>query len=161
MLDLQTEVSDLRDRVAALEERTMSGVPDMTIAERFDTHHDRGDAMGKNVLDKIDKRTKELHQKIDARANLLDEKIYTLNGEMMEGFDRVNRDIAQVELRIDKVHRRFDQQEGRFDRLELCIADRFTAVDKEMAKLQAGFASDEFGDIKAMLISLGAKSPGS
>jgi chromosome segregation ATPase len=133
----------------------------MTVAERFDTHHERADAMGKNILDKIDKRTKELNQKIDARANLLDEKIYTLNGEMMEGFDRVNRDIARVELRIDKVHRRFDQQEGRFDRLELCMADRFAAVDKEMAKLQAGFAelSDEFGDIKAMLISLGAKSP--
>ena len=146
-MDLHAAVMELTDRVSVLEERTVSGVPDMTIAERFETHHERADAMGKNILDKIDKRTKELNQKIDHRANQLDEKIYTLSIDTMDGFDRVNQNIA-------KINHRLDQQGTRIDGLELSMARRFEKVDTDIAELKGGFSR-----LEGMLISLGAKAP--
>ncbi|MEU7852351.1 hypothetical protein [Nonomuraea sp. NPDC049141] len=140
-------VIDLQEKVSALQTDTVSGVPGTSIEQRFTSLHDRVDIVGKNVLDRIDKRTKDLDKKIetradqlekriDARTDFLYEKVFMLSKDTENGFDRVNRDIASVDLRIGKVEARIDK------------------VDKDIAELKAGF-----GELKLMLISIGAKSP--
>ena len=153
-MDLHLAVIDLQEKVSALQTDTVNGVPGTSIEQRFTSLHDRVDFVGQNVLDKIDKRTKDLDKKIetradqlekriDARTDFLYEKVFMLSKDTENGFDRVNRDIASVDLRIGKVEARIDKIDTRIDK-----------VDKDIAELKAGF-----GELKSMLISIGAKSP--
>jgi chromosome segregation ATPase len=153
-------VNDLRHRVSTLEANTMSGMPKTTVAERFDSLHDRMDIVGTNVLDAVSKL------RSDTIKNLVD----------------VHQQIGHVALRLDKVYLRLDQHDGRFNDLESAMDEKFGKVDKDIAELKTdvgelktdvgelktdvgelktgvGELKTGFGELKSMLISLGAKAP--
>ncbi|MET8006498.1 hypothetical protein [Nonomuraea glycinis] len=111
MFGLQAQVNDHEVRLTALESRTVSGVPDTTIAVRFTTLHERVDAVANNLLDKIDARFNQLSAQTDAR-------------------------FEQVDQRFEQIDQRFEQ-----------VDQRFTQVDGQL------------GEIKSMLLSLGATAP--
>lgn len=111
MFGLQAQVSDHEVRLAALESRTVSGVPETTIAERFATLHDRVDVVATNLLDKIDERFNQL------------------SAQMAVRFEQVNQRFEQVDQRFEQVDQRFAQMDG------------------------------QLGEIKSMLLSLGATAP--
>jgi hypothetical protein len=108
---LHAQVSDHEVRLAALESRTVSGVPETTIAARFTTLHERVDAVANNLLDKIDARFNQLSAQTDAR-------------------------FEQMDQRFEQVDQRFAQMDQRFERMD-----------------------DQLGEIKSMLLSLGATAP--
>jgi len=118
MFSLQARMSDFEVRLSALESRTVSGVPDSTIAERFTTLHERVDAVAINLLDKIDERFNQLSAQTDAR-------------------------FAQVDQRFEHMNQRFEHMDQRFEQVD----QRFTQVDGQL------------GEIKSMLLSLGATAP--
>ncbi|MDR8411219.1 hypothetical protein MTP10_21100 [Nonomuraea sp. 3-1Str] len=118
MLDLRMEVDHLKGRVDALEARTFSGVPNMSIAERFEQVHDRVDLVARNILDKIDERYTQLDTRIDETR-----------AEMRRGFQAIDR-------RFEAIDQRFERVEGDVSHLRTDVSD-----------------------IKAMLVSLGAKAP--
>jgi hypothetical protein len=111
-------MSDFEVRLSALESRTVSGVPETTIAERFTTLHERVDGVATNLLDKIDERFNQLSAQTDVRFAQMDER------------------FAQMDERFAQVDQRFAQ-----------VDKRFTKVD------------DQLGEIKSMLLSLGATAP--
>lgn len=185
MFGLQAQLRGHEDRIAALESRTVSGVPDLTIADRFTALHERMDDVGRNVLTKIDKRASELKVRIDSldaraerievrterlevRADELVEQMHQFQLATDDGFRQVNREVASMGLRLDKVHVRLDQQDSRFDRFEASIAKRFTDVDDKFASVddqfgqmrsELGEVKGELADIKSMLLSMGASAP--
>ncbi|MET7466058.1 hypothetical protein [Nonomuraea sp. NPDC005501] len=125
MLDLRMEVDHLKGRVDALEARTFSGVPDMSIAERFDQVHDRVDLVARNILDKIDERYTQLDTRIDETQ-----------AEMRRGFEAIDRRFDGIDQQFKAIDRRFERVEGHVSHLRTDVSD-----------------------IKAMLMSLGAKAP--
>ncbi|GAA2317644.1 hypothetical protein GCM10010149_82440 [Nonomuraea roseoviolacea subsp. roseoviolacea] len=139
MLDLHMEVERLKVRLEVVEARTMSGVPNMSIPERFGALHDRVDMVGRNVLTKIDER-----------FNQLDARIDETRAEMKQGFQHVSE-------RLDLIDLRFEQVDGRFAKID----DRFEAIDQRFETLdqRLGRVEGDMSDIKAMLLSLGAKAP--
>jgi septal ring factor EnvC (AmiA/AmiB activator) len=122
---LHAQVSDHEIRLAALESRTVSGVPETTIAVRFTTLHERVDAVANNLLDKIDARFNQLSAQTDAR------------------FEQVDQRFAQMDQRFEQVDQRFAQMDQRFEQVD----QRFAQMDGQL------------GEIKSMLLSLGATAP--
>ncbi|MFD2350671.1 hypothetical protein ACFSTC_17080 [Nonomuraea ferruginea] len=86
MLDLQAKFDDLEIRVSALERSTVSGVPNLSIEQRFSALHDRVDDVGRNVLNKIDKLDKRM-DKFDQRMDGFERR--------MDGFERRLDDLQQ------------------------------------------------------------------
>ncbi|MBF8194127.1 hypothetical protein ITP53_52355 [Nonomuraea sp. K274] len=90
---LEAKYRDLEARFTALEQATVSGMPEQSIAERFHELHNRVGIVGQNVLDKIDR------------------EIGKVNTSMKAGF-------AEVDARFAKVDERFVQVDERLDRIE-------------------------------------------
>jgi chromosome segregation ATPase len=132
-------MSDFEVRLSALESRTVSGVPETTIAERFTTLHERVDAVATNLLDKIDERFNQLSAQTDVRFAQMDER-----------FAQVDQRFAQMDERFAQVDQRFAQMDERFAQVD----QRFGQVDERFTKVD-----DQLGEIKSMLLSLGATAP--
>lgn len=106
----------------------MSGVPDMSIAERFTALHDRMDHVSGNILNKIDEVRGELST-----------QMHTFEIETIKRFGQASQDIARIELRIDKIYNRLDKHDGHFHRLEADVNKRFVEVDKKFAEVDRRF----------------------
>ncbi len=146
MLDLEAEVLDLKTRVGVLETNSLSGMPGTTIAERFTSLHDRVDAMGRNLLDQLDRR-----------FTVLDGRITDTRAEMRRGFEQVNARLDLIDLRFEQVDARFEEIDARFEKIDA----RFERIEGDIADLKSDVADLKSGmtDIKSMLVSLGAKVP--
>ncbi|MFC5819784.1 hypothetical protein [Nonomuraea harbinensis] len=131
MLDLQTKVDHLEIRVSALERSTVSGVPNLSIEQRFSALHDRVDDVGRNVLDKIDKLDKRM-DKFDQRMDKFDQR--------MDGFER----------RMDGFERRLDDLQQDVNLLKQDVSQ----LKQDVGELKLGMV-----DIMSMLASLGATAP--
>ncbi|MDF2709930.1 MAG: hypothetical protein K0R62_5582, partial [Nonomuraea muscovyensis] len=85
MLDLEAEVIDLKTRVEALETNSLSGMPGITVAERFTSLHDRVDTVGRNITDRLDRR-----------FTMLDGRITDTRAEMTRGFQQIDGRFEKV-----------------------------------------------------------------
>ncbi|TYB68844.1 hypothetical protein FXF51_10060 [Nonomuraea sp. PA05] len=111
MLDLKEKYLDLEARVEALEGATVSGVPKLSIAARFDAQYTRISEVGKNINAKIE------HECSAIRA------------EMREGFAAVTERFSMVDERFSTVDERFNTVDERFNTVD----ERFNTVDERLS----------------------------
>ncbi|MEV0146274.1 MULTISPECIES: hypothetical protein [unclassified Nonomuraea] len=195
MLDLHVEMDRLKVRVAALEARTVSGMPDTSIAERFGVLHDRVDIVGRNVLKALDLRFKELDSRIsdtraemkqgfehvNGRLDLIDLRFEQVDGRFEkidqrfetidQRFDVIDQRFETIDQRFDVIDQRFETIDQRFDVIDQrfeTIDQRFETIDQRFGRVEQDIAhlkgavtglTGDMTDIKAMLVSLGAKAP--
>ncbi|NUW44017.1 hypothetical protein [Nonomuraea rhodomycinica] len=156
MVDLQMEVEDLKLRVKALEAHTMNGMGDMTVAERFGSLHDRVDMVGDNILTKMGTGFQNVNRRldlIDLRLGPVEDRL-RLMGDRFESidlrFDAMDRKFEAIDQRFETMDQRFDTMDQRFDTMD----QRFDTMDQRLGRVES-----DMTDIKAMLLSLGAKAP--
>ncbi|MFG3436618.1 hypothetical protein ACGF0J_05155 [Nonomuraea sp. NPDC047897] len=128
MLDLEAEVIDLKTRVEALETHNLSGMPGITVAERFTSLHDRIDTMGRNITDRLDRR-----------FTVLDGRITDTRAEMSRGFKQVGQRLDLVDLRFEQIDGRFEKVEQRLDQMDR----RFEKVEQRLDRMDARFEKVE------------------
>lgn len=175
MFDLQTRLDEHEERIAALEARTVSGVPDMSIADRFTALHDRVDDVGRNILKKIDKvrgelstqmlafevETRDRFTKVETRLGLMDERLIRMDDRLDDVDDRldgIDKRFEAVDQRFDSIDQRFEAVDKRLDRLDTQFGE--LRQDVSGLKQDVGGLKQDMGDIKAMLVGLGATAPG-
>lgn len=85
-------IRDLQVRVAKLEARTVSGVPELSIASRFDALHERIDVTSKNIRDHVTEQVSRIDARIDG-----------LEASMTKRFEQVDQRFELVDQRFDKL----------------------------------------------------------
>jgi chromosome segregation ATPase len=149
VLDLEEKYIDLEGRVKTLEAATLSGVPEQSIAARFETQYDRISTVANNINATIKRevgavrtemkadfttvRTEmkagfaaidERLGEIDHRYSLLSAEIDSLKSSTFEvslGITALTSEGKRRDLRIDKIEKRLDGHDERLDRIEALL----------------------------------------
>ncbi|NJP89109.1 hypothetical protein HCN51_06535 [Nonomuraea sp. FMUSA5-5] len=104
MLDCAEKHLDLEARVEALEEAIVSGVPQQSIATRFETQYTRISEVGQNINARIGR------------------EVDSLKAQMKAGFAAVDERFEQIDVRFEKMDERLENVEKRLDTIEALLA---------------------------------------
>ena len=161
MLDCKEQCIRLETRVKALEDATVSGVPDQSIATRFETQYSRISIVAQNINAKIER------------------EVGALRTEMKAGFAAVNQRFEQVDTRFEQVDERLGELDHRVSLLGTEISmlrstahemsDGIVKINKDSARRdlridriekQLATHDERFNSIEALLIRIDAKLTG-
>ncbi|MFI6480686.1 hypothetical protein ACIBH1_22360 [Nonomuraea sp. NPDC050663] len=154
-MNVKAEIDNLKGRVTVLEAVTISGVPGVSLAERFDLVHLRVDNVAQNLRDHVTSEVNRLEAAMDRRFGQIDAWRTTVDARF-EGIDaqfaQIDARFAQIDARFAQIDERFAQIDERFDGIDA----RFAQVDARFEKIDARFEKidGDLTEIKSLLVAL-------
>ncbi|GAA4068327.1 hypothetical protein [Nonomuraea soli] len=98
-MNVKAEIDNLKGRVAVLEAVTISGVPGVSIAERFDLVHLRIDHVAQNLRDHVTSEANRLEAAMDRRFGEIDAWRTTVDAwrtTVDARFEKIDGELAEI-----------------------------------------------------------------
>ncbi|MEV4805172.1 ATP-binding cassette domain-containing protein [Nonomuraea sp. NPDC049421] len=135
MLDLEAKYFDLECRVQKLEAANVSGVPNLSIADRIDTLHERVTQVQDNVNARITREAQSIRAEMKAGFAAVNERFEQMDtrlAQMDTRFEQIDKRFEQIDTRFEQIDRRFEQVDTRFEQIDR----RFEQVDTQLESLR-------------------------
>ncbi|WP_155126414.1 hypothetical protein [[Actinomadura] parvosata] len=151
MLDCAEKHLDLEARVEALEEAIVSGVPQQSIATRFETQYTRISEVGQNINARIGREVDSLRAQMKAGFAAVDERFEKIDLR----FERVDERFQKIDLRFEQIDARFQKIDERFEQID----ERLEQIDVRFEKMDERLENVEkrLDTIETLLVRIDAK----
>ncbi|MET8868765.1 hypothetical protein ABZW11_38055 [Nonomuraea sp. NPDC004580] len=160
MVDLEAKYFDLESRMRKVEAAIVSGVPDLSIADRFEALHDRVTQVQDNINARITKEAQSIRADMNAgfvAVNRRFERVDARLDRMDVRLDQMDARLYQMDARLEQVDRRLEQMDTRFEQIDTRFEQmdtRFEQIDKRFEQVDT-----QFDGLRTLLMRIDAKLP--